>query len=290
MEIRVLNYFLAVAREKNISKAAKSLHLSQPTLSKQLKELEKELGVTLFERGNREIRLTEEGLFLFSKGNEIISLIEKTTSNLKKEEVITGEVYIGGGETRAMSLIAKVVKEMMEEYPEIKVHLYSGNADSVMEKLDNGLLDFGIVIDPTNKQKYEYLRLPTKIQWGLLVRRDHFLAQNEKITSNDLKDIPLLISQQSLVSNQMSEWLGNNLEHFHVIGSYNLLYNASLMVEQGVGCAMCIDGIINTHGTNIIFIPLDPNLEANLNIIWKKNQTLSNAATKFLEKLKSRII
>ncbi len=286
METRVLKYFLAVAREKNISRAAKSLHLSQPTLSKQLKELENELGVTLFERGNREIRLTEEGMFLFSKGSEIVSLVEKTTSNLKKEEVITGEVYIGGGETRAMSLIAEAAKKMMEEYPEIKIHLYSGNADDVMGKLDNGLLDFGVVIDPTNKQKYEYVRLPYQNRWGILVRRDHFLAQNEIITSSDLKDIPLLISQQSLVSHQISEWLGDNLDHFHIIGSYNLLYNAALMVEQGVGCAVCIDGVINTQGTNIIFIPLKPNLDVNLNVIWKKNQALSNAATKFLEKLR----
>lgn len=287
MEFRVLKYFLAVAREKNISKAAKSLHLSQPTLSKQLKELEEELGVTLFERGNREIRLTEEGLFLLSRGNEILNLVEKTTINLRKDEVVTGEIYVGGGETRAMSLIAKVTKRMMDDYPEIKIYLYSGNADDVMEKLDNGLLDFGIVVNPTNKQKYKSISLPQTDKWGLLVRSNHFLAENEAITPEDLRGVPLLISQQRLVSDQISEWFGNNLDQLHIVGSYNLLYNASLMVEEGVGCALCIDGIINTTNTSLIFVPLKPELDASLSLIWKKNQTMSIAATKFLDKLKA---
>ncbi|MBC1457204.1 LysR family transcriptional regulator [Listeria newyorkensis] len=287
MEFRVLKYFLAVAREKNISKAAKSLHLSQPTLSKQLKELEEELGVTLFERGNREIRLTEEGLFLLSRGNEILNLVEKTTINLRKDEVVTGEIYVGGGETRAMSLIAKVTKRMMDDYPEIKLYLYSGNADDVMEKLDNGLLDFGVVVNPTNKQKYKSISLPQTDKWGLLVRSNHFLAENEAITPEDLRGVPLLISQQRLVSDQISEWFGNNLDQLHIVGSYNLLYNASLMVEEGVGCALCIDGIINTTNTSLIFVPLKPELDASLSLIWKKNQTMSIAATKFLDKLKA---
>ncbi|EUJ30484.1 LysR family transcriptional regulator [Listeria cornellensis] len=287
MELRVLKYFLAVARERNISKAAKSLHLSQPTLSKQLKELEKELGVTLFERGNREIRLTEEGLFLLSRGNEILALVEKTTINLRKDEVVAGEIYVGGAETRAMSLIAKVTKRMMDDYPEIKIYLYSGNADDVMEKLDNGLLDFGIVVNPTNKQKYKSIRLPQTDKWGLLVRSNHFLAEKEAITPEDLRGVPLLISQQRLVSDQISEWVGNNLDQLHIVGSYNLLYNASLMVEEGVGCALCIDGIINTANTSLIFVPLKPELDASLSLIWKKNQTMSIAATKFLDKLKA---
>ncbi|MBC6308536.1 LysR family transcriptional regulator [Listeria sp. FSL L7-1582] len=287
MELRVLNYFLAVARERNISKAAKSLHLSQPTLSKQLKELEEELGVTLFERGNREISLTEEGLFLLSKGNEILTLVEKTTMNLRKDEVVAGEIYVGGGETKAMSLIAKTMKRMMDAYPEVKVNLYSGNADDIMGKLDAGLLDFGVVVNPTNKQKYAYINLPQKDRWGLLVRCDHFLAEKETIIPTDLVGIPLFVSQQSLVSNQISEWLGNDLDQLDIVGSYNLLYNASLMVEQGVGCALCIDGIINTTESNLIFVPLQPELDASLSMIWKKNQAMSIAATKFLDQLKA---
>ncbi|WP_430534383.1 LysR family transcriptional regulator [Listeria rocourtiae] len=287
MEFRVLKYFLAVAREKNISKAAKSLHLSQPTLSKQLKELEEELGVMLFERGNREISLTEEGVFLLSKASEILSLVEKTTLNLQKEEIVAGEVYIGGGETRAMSLIAKIAKRMVEQYPNIKIRLFSGNADDVMAKLDNGLLDFGVIVNPANKQKYDHIALPQIDVWGLLVRRDHFLAHKKVVLPADLIDIPLLISQQSLVSQQISEWFGKSLEELHIVGSYNLLYNASLMVEQGVGVAFCIDGIINTVGTDLIFVPLKPKLEASLSMIWKKNHPMSIAATKFLEKLKA---
>ncbi|TDR51177.1 LysR family transcriptional regulator [Paenilisteria rocourtiae] len=287
MEFRVLKYFLAVAREKNISKAAKSLHLSQPTLSKQLKELEEELGVILFERGNREISLTEEGIFLLSKASEILSLVEKTTLNLQKEEVVAGEVYIGGGETRAMSLIAKIAKHMVEQYPDIKIRLFSGNADDVMAKLDNGLLDFGVIVNPANKQKYDHIALPQIDVWGLLVRRDHFLAHKQAVLPEDLIDIPLLISQQSLVSQQIFEWFGHSLEELHIVGSYNLLYNASLMVEQGIGAAFCINGIINTVGTDLKFVPLKPKLEASLSMIWKKNHPMSIAATKFLENLKA---
>ena len=286
MEIRVLKYFLAVATEKNISRAARRLHLSQPALSKQLKELEIELGVTLFIRGNREIELTEEGMYLFNKAKEILSLVDQTISNLKEEEEIVGEVYIGGGETRAMSLIAEAAKKMIIEFPNVKIHLSSGTSDYVMEKLDHGLFDFGLVIDPANKQKYESLRIPAKDIWGLLVRNDHILANKSTITARELKGIPLFCSHQTLVENQMSEWLGSSLEHYNFIGSYNLLYNASLMVEAGVGCALCLDGIINTADKKLKFIPLEPELSAGLNLIWKKNQPLSRTAKKFLEKLK----
>ncbi|WP_059141173.1 LysR family transcriptional regulator substrate-binding protein, partial [Paenilisteria newyorkensis] len=240
-----------------------------------------------FERGNREIRLTEEGLFLLDKGNEILSLVEKTTMNLRKDKLVTGEIYIGGGETRAMSLIAKWTKRILNNSPEIKIYLYSGNADDIMAKLDSGLLDFGIVVNPTNKQKYKSISLPQKDKWGLLVRSDHLLAQNEAITPNDLRVVPLLISQQSLVSDQISEWFGNNLDQLHIVGSYNLLYNASLMVEEGVGCALCIDGIINPANSKLVFVPLKPELSASLSVIWKKNQTMSIAATKFLEQLET---
>ncbi|MGG5373060.1 LysR family transcriptional regulator [Enterococcus sp. AZ196] len=287
MELRVLNYFLTVAREKTISKAAEVLHLSQPTLSKQLKDLEEELGVQLFIRGNREISLTEDGVYLQNRGKEILSLVDTTTSNLQKNEVIGGDIMIGGGETQAFHFLSVILNELMEKYPDINVHLYSGNADDVKDKIDMGLLDFGLVIDPVEKQKYEYLPLPISDRWGILINENHALASKAFVTPKDLTDHALLISNQTLVNNQLSEWLGENLSHFNIAGSYNLLYNASLLVKEGNIVAFCIDGIINTKGSGLVFVPLKPALNARINIIWKKKQIFSNAGTLLLEKLAS---
>lgn len=285
MELRVLHYFMTVAREKTISKAAEVLHLSQPTLSKQLKDLETELGVQLFLRGNREITLTEEGIYLQNRGKEILSLIDVTTANLRKNDVIGGDIMIGGGETQAFQFISVILEELMTQYPDVKVHLYSGNADDIKEKIDKGLLDFGLVIDPVEKQKYDYLRLPLSDRWGVLVNEAHPLAGKYQVTPEDLLNQPLLISNQSLVDNQLAEWLGGNLHNFKIVGTYNLLYNASLLVKESQNAALCIDGIINTKDSGLVFIPFSPPLTANINIIWKRNQVFSNAAGLFLERL-----
>ena len=282
MDFRVLNYFLTVAQEKTISKAAESLHLSQPTLSKQLKELEEELGVQLFTRGNREITLTEDGQYLVNRGKEILSLVDTTITNLSSKEAISGELVIGGGETKAMQFVAENIRLLTEEYPDLKIQLYSGNANDVAEKMDKGIIDFGIVIDPVEKKKYDYLRLPRTDHWGLLVHKNHPVANKDFILPRDLKSLSLFVSNQSLVDDQIGEWLGENLDSLHILGTYNLLYNASIMVQEGVGCALCIDGIINTQGTNLTFIPLKPSLEAGLNMIWKKNHIPSKAAAAFL--------
>ncbi|WP_142827995.1 LysR family transcriptional regulator [Planococcus soli] len=291
MELRVLRYFIAVANEQNISAAAKQLHLSQPTLSRQLKDLEVELGTTLFERGNRKITLTEEGMFLFNKAKEIVELTEKTEANLKgTKEEIGGEVYIGGGETEAMQFIAKTIKELLKSQSSIRFHLYSGNADDITEKLDNGLLDFGIVIEPMDKQKYDYIKLPATDLWGVLMRQDDPLAQKPFIQPEDLMDKPLLISRQTAVSNEMTGWFGKDIDDLHVVGTYNLIYNAALMVEENIGYALCLDKLVNTTGdSKLRFVPLLPKLEANLNVIWKKHQVFSSAANLFLEQLRNNI-
>lgn len=285
MELRVLNYFLTVAREGTISKAAEVLHLSQPTLSKQLKDLEEELGVQLFIRGNREISLTEDGVYLQNRGKEILSLVSTTTLNLQKNEVIGGDILIGGGETQAFQFLTDILNHLMERHPDIKVHMYSGNADDVKDKIDKGLLDFGLVIDPVEKQKYEYVPLPIVDRWGILVNQKHALAKKEHVSPADLKNQPLLISSQTLVNNQLSEWLGGNLNNFSIVGSYNLLYNASLLVKAGKSMAFCIEGIIQTKDSDLVFVPLEPALTSTINIIWKKKQVFSNAAALFLEKL-----
>lgn len=288
MELRVLVYFLTVVREKTISKAAQVLHLSQPTLSKQLKELEEELGVTLFKRGNRSITLTEDGLYLATRSKEILSLVETTTANLKMNDVISGEIAIGGGETQAFQYIATRIKQLQRVHPEIRFHLYSGNADDVLEKIDHGLLDFGLVIDPVEKQKYEYFRLPLVDRWGILVNQTHPLAKKSVVSPVDLEGLPLLISSQSFVDNQLAEWLGKNLEHFQIIGTYNLLYNASLLVKENIGCALCIDGLLAAEHSPLQFVPFSPPLTATISIVWKKNQVFSNAAAAFLKLLTTK--
>lgn len=290
MELRVLNYYLAVVREKNITNAANFLHLSQPALSKQLKQLEDELGVVLFQRGHREIELTDEGRFLANRAKEILDLVDKTTMNISSEEVVTGSVSIGGGETEAMQVVAKAIKKMKKKHPNIQIQLYSGNGDYISEMLDNGLLDFGLVIDPVEKQRYNYFKLNEVNQWGLLVREDNPLAKKQSIIVDDLRDTPLLIADQTLVDNRIAEWASVSLQNFQVIGTYNLLYNASLMVKEGLASALCIDGIINTSASTLVFVPLKPDLISNLNIIWKKDFLPSKAATVFLNNLKSIIL
>ncbi|ASI73465.1 LysR family transcriptional regulator [Bacillus thuringiensis] len=288
MDIRVLRYFIAVATQENISAAANALHLSQPTLSRQLNNLEEELGTTLFVRGNRKITLTDEGMFLLDRAKEIVDLVEKTEANFnQKSEIISGEIHIGAGETEAMQFIAQTIKKVVSHHPNIKFHLYSGNADDITTKLDSGLLDFGIVIEPANKQKYDYLKLPATDVWGVLMRKDSPLAKKAYIHPTDLLNKPLIISRQTAVSNELSGWLGEEIENLNVIGTYNLLYNASLLVKENIGYALCIDKLMNTsEESTLCFRPLSPKLEAGLNILWKKHQTFSSATKIFLTYLR----
>lgn len=285
MDIRILRYFLAVAREESISHAAKALHVSQPTLSRQLADLETELGTTLFIRGNRRISLTEEGHFLVKKAKEIVALVDKTEANFKQPiGSVTGEITIGAGETEAMGLIGRSLHSLLTEHPGIRFHLYSGNADDLMEKLDSGVLDFGLVIEPTNKEKYEYLHLPAVDTWGVLMRRDSPLASLDTITPEDLADRPLILSRQTTVDNELTGWFGRDIGDLTIVGTYNLLYNASLMVKEGLGYAVCLEKIIPTpEDGELVFRPLNPGLHAGLNLIWKKHGMHSAAANAFLD-------
>ena len=246
MELKNLTTFLAVAEKETISAAAKHLHLSQPSLSRQLMELEKELGVTLFTRGNRKITLTEDGLLFRKRAEEIVELLEKTRSEfLSPRDTIAGNVSIGAGETYVIQLLGAIIKEIQVEYPNIKFHFYSGNADEVKERLDKGLLDFGVVISPADVKKYHSLRLPAKDTWGVLMRKDSPLAVKEVITPKDLWDVPLITSRQSLVSSELSNWLKKDLKKLTVVATYNLVYNASKLVEEGVGYGLTLDKLVN---------------------------------------------
>lgn len=292
MELRVLRYFLAVAREESITGAADRLHITQPTLSKQLMELENELGKTLFLRGKRKITLTEDGIFLRKRAQEIIDLADKTEAAFQgTEEVVSGDVYIGGGETEGMRLIAKTIKRMQKAYPNIRYHLYSGNADDIMERMDKGLLDFGVLVEPADIKKYDYFKLPVTDTWGLLMPKEHPLAQKEMLRAEDIKELPLICSRQSLVHNEMSGWLGMDFEQLNIIATYNLIYNASLMVEEGAGYVVCLDKLVNTDcNSKLTFRPFAPKLEANLDIVWKKYQVFSKAAECFLKELQEQCL
>lgn len=293
MEIRLLRYFLAVAQEESISKAANILHITQPTLSRQLMDLEKELNTKLLIRGkrNKKITLTEDGKLLKSRAQEIIELTNKTESEfLFGDKNISGDIFIGGGETDAIRVIARTIKRLSLEYPNIKYHFYSGNGEDVTEKLNKGLLDFGVFIEPIDKKEYGFIQLPQNDTWGILMRKDSDLAKKEFIEPEDLINIPLFSSRQYLVKNLISGWLGFDFEKLNIIGSYNLLYNASVMVEEGLGYGLCIDKLINISGdSKLCFKPLKPKLEAGILVAWTKNQPLSKIAKLFIQKLQEEI-
>lgn len=291
MEFRVLRYFLTVAREGSITGAANSLHLTQPTLSRQLQDLEKELGQTLLIRGKHKITLTPEGMILRKRAEEIVDMVEKTEAEFNSiSDVIGGDIYIGSGETDSMKYIARVMKDIQQEYPNVKFHVYSGNAEDVIEKLDKGLLDFGVLIQPIDLSKYDNITLPEKDLWGVLMLKNSPLAKKEFVTLEDLVSVPILASRQ--MSKKYSaesgflDWFGDAFEHLNIAVTYNLVYNAAVMVKAGIGYAVTLDKLVNTTGdSDLCFRPLKPKLESGLDIVWKKYQVFSPAAKLFLDKL-----
>ena len=294
MELRVLRYFLAVAREGTIVRAAKFLHVTQPTLSRQLQDLEEELGQQLFLRSNRSITLTPEGMFLRKRAEEILEIVNRTESDFNAMgENIGGSVHIGGGESRAMKLIAETIRELRADYPDVRYNLYSGNAEDVMEKLDKGILDFGLLIQPVDISKYDCMTLPVKDLWGVVMRRESPLAAKCSVTLGDLRELPLICSRIDVrhraVKNPCSGWFGKSFEKLNIVATYNLIYNAALLVEAGVGYALSLDGLVDTTGNRALcFRPLEPALESGLNIVWKKYQVFSKAAEVFLARLRRR--
>ncbi|MDR2366588.1 MAG: LysR family transcriptional regulator [Deltaproteobacteria bacterium] len=287
MELRVLRYFLAVAQARSVSGAAAILHLTQPTLSRQLIDLEDELGAKLFVRG-RKFALTEKGALLRKRAQEIIELADKAAGEFSAPgEAVSGAIHIGGGETDAMRLIAKAAVSFSRKHPRVSYHLHSGNAEDVSERLDKGLLDFGLIIAPTDLRKYDTIRLPASDTWGLLMRKDSPLAKLGAIRPEDVRDVPLISSRQRLVSGELSKWIGRDFDALNVVATYNLIFNAALMVEEGLGYAFCLDKLVSAAGSEAMcFKPLDPPLESTVNIVWKKYQVFSKPAEKFLQSLR----
>lgn len=290
MELRVLQYFLAVAREQSISAAAQSLHLSQPTLSTQLKGLEEELGKQLLVRGrkgSRKVTLTEEGMILRKRAEEILELVQKAeTEIMLSDDNVSGDICIGAGETQIIRVFAKAAQALQKRHPNIHYHIFSGNAFYVMEQLDKGLIDFGLVYDRVDLSKYEAVKVPIKDVWGVLMRKDSPLAQKQAISPEDLWDKPLLVSAQKGDDWVIKNWIKKDFDELNIVAEYNLLFNASLLTSEGFGYTICFDKLVNTQGdSDLCFRPLSPPLEAEASIVWKKYQVFSKAAALFLKQL-----
>lgn len=288
MEIRVLKYFLAVAREESITRAAESLHMTQPTLSRQLMQLEEELNTQLFIRRKNRIQLTEEGMLLKSRAEEIIGLVDKTEKDfVNHHDVMVGEIFIGGGETDTMHRVGKVMKQFHDEYPQVKFVMHSGNADDVKDRIDKGLIDIGLLVEPVNIEKYDFIRLPQKDTWGVLMPCDCELSHKDYVTVDDLVDKPILHSHRLTVQNEISHWFGDSYEKLNVVMKYNLINNAAIMVEEGLGLAVTFDKVIRVNSdSKLVFKPLYPPLKTGTVLVWKKHQVFSPASSRFIQKLK----
>ena len=285
MELRVLTYFLMVAREENITRAAQLLHITQPTLSRQLRELEDELGVKLFVRGNHSIALTQDGLILRRRAQEIVELSEKAARELSHaDEELQGEIAIGSGEMLSMSALAQAMASFHDMHPRVRYRLYSGNADNIKERLENGLLDIGLLSEPVDIARYEFVRLEPSEEWGVLIRDDSPLAEREVVTPEDLAGRPLLVSERALVRDELANWFGDSGDGQQVVLTYNLLYNAAMLVRQGLGEALCIR--LNCRYEGLRVVPLRPELRVRSVVVWKKHQAASGAVVAFTEHIR----
>ena len=296
MELRVLRYFLTIVRKGSITHAANSLHITQPTLSRQIRDLEEELGQKLFTRSNYSMILTPEGMVLKKRAEEIIALVDKAEAEFySMGNEVSGDIYIGGGETKSMKAIADIMKKLQTSCPSINYHLYSGNSEDVTERLDKGLLDFGILIQPADIAKYDYINLPTKDTWGVIMRKDSPLAHKETIRKEDLLELPLICSRQAIMrkwtNNEFTAWFGNDFEKLHIVSTFNLVYNASIMAEAGIGYVIAFDKIVTTTAnSSLCFKPLEPRLESGMAIVWKKDQVFSRPAELFLKTLRESLV
>lgn len=294
MEIRVLRYFLTVARVGSITGAANYLHLTQPTLSRQLKDLEKELGQKLLIRTNHNVILTPEGMILRKRAEEILDMVEKTEKEFSSiKNNIAGEIHIGCGETEIIKYIAQVIKEIQKTYPEIIFHLQSGNHEDVTEKLDKGLIDFGVIIQPSDLSKYNKITLPKKDTWGIIMKQDSPLSKKRFIKLSDLENLPLILSRKIFrkpaPDNEFFRWFNEKKDRLNIAATYNLIFNANILAEQGIGYVFALDNLTNTSKTSsLCFRPLKPKMEAGWDVIWKKYQVFSPAAKLFLEKLQMK--
>lgn len=288
MILRLLQYFLAVCREENITRAAEMLHVTQPTLSRQMAQLEEELGATLFIRGRR-LTLTEAGMKLRSRAEEIVRMMDRIETEFQEEEELAGTVSIGAGGLSSFQSLPPVIEEFLKKYPRVRFDFHTNNADFIKEQLDRGLLDFGLLLEPVDIAKYDYIRMREKERWGLLMRQDNPLARKAFITRRDLRKVPLITSNRLAIQQEVSQWLGNVLEELDIIATYNIITNVSSLVDSGLACALTLEGAVSLfEGGRLTFRPLSPALEMNSVLVWKKFNPFFNTAGKFLEFFQSQ--
>ena len=284
MDLRVLKYFLAVAREENITKAAALLHLTQPTLSRQLMQLEEELGVKLFERSRHRIILTDDGMLLRRRAQELVDLADKTMQEFRKEPELRGVISIGSGDLEGMHLLAGWLASFQALYPQVTYQLYSGNADNTKERIEGGMLDLALLLEPVDISKYDFIRLPVKEQWGVHVREDSPLAQKECVTAQDLSQVPLIFTRREVIQKELEHWMGPYAQQMQVAATGNLPYNMTLLAREGMGAFLTIRLRCSYEGLR--FLPLSPALESSTVLAWKKTETFPPAVAALLEHIK----
>lgn len=281
MELRVLNYFQTVAREENITKAAQLLHVTQPTLSRQIMQLEEELGVRLFHRSNHNIILTEEGLLLKRRAQEILSLAEKTKLEFHQEDSLSGMISIGSGEYKCTKILADIIASFRRKYPLVQFEFYSGNSDNIRDQIDRGRLDIGLLLEPVDISRYEFLRIPVREEWGVLVNEDSELSQKTSVCPHDLVGEALLFSRRELIQNEITNWLGEYAKDMEIVATGNLPYNIAALAASGVGNFITLN--LNCKYDGVTFIPLSPALSSGTVLVWKKSQPYSSAVETFIK-------
>lgn len=287
MEIRVLRYFLEIARAGNMSRAAEAFHVSQPTLSKQMKDLEQELGKKLFRRGSTSLSLTDEGMLLRKRAEDILDMVDKTADEFRAlNDISGGEVHIGCAESYQIKYLAQTIQVFKKKYPLFRYHLTSGNTEQVVERLDRGLIDFAVIAEPPNLSKYNYLEVPGVDLWGLVMKKDDALAQKKCIRVNDLMGLPLIYSAQGMKFD-IARWCGEKVDMLNLSGTVNLAYNGSVFVREGLGYMLMFNHLVDTGSdSDLCFRPLEPPLETKMYVIWKKYQVFSPISELLLDELK----
>ena len=287
MEIRVLRYFLEIARAGNMSRAAEAFHVSQPTLSKQMKDLEQELGKKLFRRGSTSLSLTDEGMLLRKRAEDILDMVDKTADEFRAlNDISGGEVHIGCAESYQIKYLAQTIQVFKKKYPLFRYHLTSGNTEQVVERLDRGLIDFAVIAEPPNLSKYNYLEVPRVDLWGLVMKKDDALAQKKCIRVNDLMGLPLICSAQGMKFD-IARWCGEKVDMLNLSGTVNLAYNGSVFVREGLGYMLMFNHLVDTGSdSDLCFRPLEPPLETKMYVIWKKYQVFSPISELLLDELK----
>ncbi|MDD2957160.1 MAG: LysR family transcriptional regulator [Lachnospiraceae bacterium] len=285
MEIRVLRYFLTVVREESITKASEILHITQPTLSRQLAQMEEEIGVKLFDRGNRKIKLTNEGILLRRRAEEILQLVDKTEKELvEQEEQVEGKISIGCGEMAAVQVLPKLMETFRQKYPRVNFDIFTATADLVKEQMEKGLLDIGLLLEPIDIEKYDFIRLQIKERWVVLMRPDAPLSEKETVTAKDLSALPLILPRRMNVQNELSSWFGNYYDKLDVVFTSNLSTNSAIMVDGGLAYSIVIEGAVPFWDqSKITYRPLTPPLTATSVLAWKRGQPFSPATTKFIK-------